>query len=207
MLQQLTFDLSFLTQTKPEVASPEVYRMLSLSPTQPQSQRIPLTYRAGDGSQRRPLQTISLTEDAEAPASPPPLLRLRKRGSSEDADGSAFMRRGYRSSPSPGPSVRRNAFTVLADNARYHKERGRKQLGRTEYVEAEALESDDDEMRGFGGFGKKVDDAEEENGEDLDKSLEELVDDKDMNEEEIAKEKVLEKHQFVLRSILFSQCH
>ena len=67
----------------------------------------------------------------------------------------------------------------------------------SEFVEAEAMESDDDDLRGFGRFGKKTDQGDEEgDGEDLDATLAELVDDKEMKEEEVGKDKILEKHQY-----------
>lgn len=103
------------------------------------------------------------------------------------------------SQKSPGsPSVpkrKRNAFDVLNSAAKAKAEKQKRPLERSEFVEAEAQESDDDEMFGFGH--KKADDGEEEDGEDLDKNLEALVDDRDMDEDVVAEELVREKHKYV----------
>lgn len=103
------------------------------------------------------------------------------------------------SQKSPGspsvPKPKRNAFDVLNRAAKLKAEKLKRSLERSEFVEAEAQESDDDEMFGFGH--KKVDDGEEEDGEDLDKNLEALVDDRDMDEEVVAEELVREKHKYV----------
>jgi mediator of replication checkpoint protein 1 len=89
-----------------------------------------------------------------------------------------------------------NAFDVLNRNARLQA-KGPKQaakLVQSEYVEAEAEESDDDELYGFGNFVKKKDDGEgEEDGEDLDKNLDGLVDDTVMDGDVLAEDKVMEK--------------
>jgi mediator of replication checkpoint protein 1 len=73
----------------------------------------------------------------------------------------------------------------------------KKKLERSEFVEAEAEESDDDDQFGFGGH-KKIDDGEEEDGEDQDKTLEGLVDDAEMDDETMAEELVMEKVKCVL---------
>jgi len=145
----------------------------------------------GVSQPRHPLSTISFTgENLDGSPRRTPLRRLKKRGVED------FLEGGYRSSPSPGPPTRLNAFDVLARSALHQKDRPKTKLERSEFVQAEAVESDDDEMRGFGGFGKATNDGDEEgDGEDLDKNLEELVDDKELNEEEQAKEKIVEKHQ------------
>ena len=67
----------------------------------------------------------------------------------------------------------------------------RKRPMRSEYVEGEAEESDDEVAFGFGA--RKPDDDEEEDGEDQDKHLEDLVDDKEMDAETLAEDAVLEK--------------
>ncbi len=70
-------------------------------------------------------------------------------------------------------------------------------LRKSEFVEAEAQESDDDEMRGFGLFrGPAADDDEE--GQDLDQELPTLVDNTALDEATIAEEKVREKYQYVI---------
>jgi mediator of replication checkpoint protein 1 len=64
-------------------------------------------------------------------------------------------------------------------------------LEKSAFVEAEAQESDEDEMFGF----RKPDEGDEEDGEDQDRTLETLVDDKEMNQVEIAEERVMEKYK------------
>jgi len=155
-----------------------------------------------NGSQpRHPLQTLSFSvENLQPSPKREPLRRLKKWDMALVVNEDKFMHGGYRSSASPTPSTSKN---VLARSYR----RRNKTLEHSEFVEAEAVESDDDEMRGFSGFGKKTNDGDEEsNGEDLDKTLEELVDDKEMNEQEVAKDKILEKHQFVHRLDLLPDC-
>lgn len=69
----------------------------------------------------------------------------------------------------------------------------KRRLEKSEFVEAEAQESDDDEMFGLGG--RKKDDGEEEDGEDLDMTLETLVDDQEMDEATVNAQLVQEKYQ------------
>ena len=64
---------------------------------------------------------------------------------------------------------------------------------RSEFIEGEAEESDDDEMRGFG-LRKRVEDDEEDD-EAQDQTLQELVDDQEMDENTLAEDAVLEKHR------------
>lgn len=125
--------------------------------------------------------------------SPAPLQRLTKRGMSPTPLNSNAAYRPSRS-PSPSPVKRpANAFDLLGRAAK--SERPKVKLGKSEFIEAEAQESDDDEMLGFG-FRKK-DDGEEEEGEDLDKPLEALVDDQEMDEETAAAQLVMEKFKSV----------
>ncbi|KAG6866491.1 hypothetical protein C0991_003035 [Blastosporella zonata] len=173
----------FLTQTRPDVPSPEVYR--HPSPTQAKG-------FSGSGSQstsRRPLRTISLADESEF-NSPAPLGRLHKRATTPT---SPLLGVSYKSSLSPSPSAKRpaNAFDVLKRASKYADKPKRNHLDKSEFIEAEAQESDDDEMFGFGLVGKGKDD--EEDGEDLDKVLETLVDDADMDEDTVAAELVKEK--------------
>jgi mediator of replication checkpoint protein 1 len=100
----------------------------------------------------------------------------------------------YHSTISPSPSKRTiNAF----DKMRLAQEKlAGKKLEKSEYVEAEAEESDDDDQFGFGGH-RKVDDGEEEDGEDQDKTLEGLVDDAEMDDATMAEELVMEKVKYV----------
>jgi mediator of replication checkpoint protein 1 len=189
-----------LTQTRPDVASPEIYRTLSPPPLQTQPYRsFPSARNIEESLPRRPLQTISFNEDAQEPSPRSPLLRLLRWDTDSAAvDDDKFVEGGYRSSGTPEPRKTLDAFAVLAQNAKRLQQREQKSLDRSKFVESEAVESDDDEMQGFGGFGAPADgENEETNGEDLDKALEGLVDDQEMNEDELGKEKILAKHQSV----------
>lgn len=144
----------------------------------------------GSVTQRHPLRTLSLSDDLDfdvddTPVPEAPRRRLLKRDASSPT----------RSSPSGSPSLKRplNAFELLARGAKEQVAKPKKRLEKSEFVEAEAQESDDDELLGFG-FGKKKDDeGDEEDGEDLDKTLEGLVDDAEMDEKTKAIDLVLEK--------------
>ncbi|KAG5654679.1 hypothetical protein H0H81_009928 [Sphagnurus paluster] len=169
-------DHGFLTQTRPDVPSPEVYKRPP--PTQdgfsipPEPQRSP----------RRPLRTLSYIEDEPGTSSPPPLNRLHKRAKTPPSPS-------LRASLSPSPTLKRpNAFDIMAHAARVA--RPKRKLERSEFVEQEAQESDEDDMFGFG---PKKNNEEEEDGEDLDQVLEALVDDKEMDEDTVAAELVIEK--------------
>jgi mediator of replication checkpoint protein 1 len=173
------------------VSSPEIYRRPSPSQKAELYRPLGFIFPVSQSQQRQPLRTLSLLEDFETPdyAS---RGRLRRRNSSPLSLAEDIS---YRSSPLSHASDKKpNAFDVLTRNARsqvkVHKPRAK--LGESEFVEAEAQESDDDEMRGFGILTKK-DEDEDEDGEDLDKNLEGLVDDAEMDDETQAKEKVLEK--------------
>jgi mediator of replication checkpoint protein 1 len=196
----LKFWHRFLTQTRPDVPNPEIYHMTSPLQTQTQpdislnSQTPAQVWAAAtqslpqpQASQRQPLGTISLSTDDLEQGYSRPLRRLKKRDISPA---------GFCSSPFPSPKT--NAFEIITYNAKVQATK-KKKPEKSEFIEGEAEESDDDEMHGFGGFGKAKGDGEEEgDGEDLDKMLEELVDDKEMNEKEVARQAVLEKHQYVL---------
>jgi mediator of replication checkpoint protein 1 len=69
---------------------------------------------------------------------------------------------------------------------------------RSEFVEDQAVESDEEDMLGFGGMRKKKggndDDEEEDDEHDADGVVKALVDDAQMDEAKLAKLKVLEKH-------------
>jgi mediator of replication checkpoint protein 1 len=143
-----------------------------------------------DPSQPRiPLQTLSLTTAEDYPdlSQRTSLKRLRKRDMTERDEFSDGIQ----------SSLLSLNFSKIKAQKAAEREREHKKLGVSEFIEAEAVLSDEDEMHGFGGFGKADDKDEEGDGEDLDKTLEELMDDKEMHEEELAKVKVLEKHQFV----------
>lgn len=68
---------------------------------------------------------------------------------------------------------------------------------RSEFVEDQAVEEDEEDMLGFGGVRKKGgnDDEDDEDDEhDADGVVKALVDDAHMDEMALAKSKVLEKH-------------
>lgn len=142
--------------------------------------------------QRQPLGTLALAlEDDQEDDSVRP-RRLKKRPSTPEASG---RKGGYRSSPSPSPIKRRNAFDVLGHKPEKLKApKFAKKLQKSAFIEGEAEESDEDAGFGFGLVKKKEDD-EESDGEEQDKMLEELVDDAAMDDETLAEERVLEKVQ------------
>ena len=174
----------FLTQTRPDVANPEIYRMESPSLTQTNSLGSLIAFGT-QSAQRRPLRTISVGDVLESPLNNS-LTRLRKRGSSPSIDDGEAHREH-----SPSPKRLRNAFDLLGKKLQRPKEDGKK-LEKSEYVHAEAEESDDDDQFGFGGHRNK-DDNEEEDGDDLDKTLEGLVDDAEMDDTTMAEDLVMEK--------------
>lgn len=77
--------------------------------------------------------------------------------------------------------------------ARLEKQGNR--LEKSEFVQSEAEESDDDDVLGF--LPKKGKDEEEEDNNDLDRTLETLVDDRHMDEETLNASRVVEKYQSV----------
>ncbi|KAK0467989.1 MRC1-like domain-containing protein [Desarmillaria tabescens] len=163
----------YLTQTRPDT-SPEVYRPLSRltqMQTQPETPAIPYTQQ----SQRQALGTLEYTPDL-TPSLPSPSRKRR------------IVKRAISRSPTYGAS-RSGSSKPQEPKSSKHKV----PLKKSEFVEAEAQESDDDEMRGFGLF-KGVGDDEEE-GQDLDRELPTLVDNTALDEEIIAEEKVREKYQ------------
>lgn len=73
------------------------------------------------------------------------------------------------------------------------KAKGKK---RSEFVEDQAAESDEDDLLGFGGMRKKKvgEDDEEEDDHDTDGVVEALVNDAHMDAGALAEAKVIEKH-------------
>ena len=143
-------------------------------------------------SERRPLRTLSLSQSIDLDSPDAPLCRLRHAVSTP----SQVADIDDRSSPSLSPSPRKqlpNAFEVIAGAAKTKSGKEKRRLEKSEFIEAEAQESDDDEMFGF--RGRQKDDVEEEDGEDLDTTLETLVDDQEMDEETVNALLVQEKYQ------------
>ncbi|KAK0453298.1 MRC1-like domain-containing protein [Armillaria borealis] len=161
----------YLTQTRPDT-SPEVYRPLSRLTqmhTQSQTPAMPQT-------QRQALETLEYTPDL-TPSLPSPSRKRR------------IVKRAV--SPSPLYSASRSSSSKPQESK---TSKPKVPLRKSEFVEAEAQESDDDEMRGFGLFkGPAADDDEE--GQDLDQELPTLVDNTALDEATIAEEKVREKYQ------------
>ncbi|KAG6875568.1 hypothetical protein C0992_003289 [Termitomyces sp. T32_za158] len=175
----------FLTQTRPNVSTPEIYRRPSPTPAQVLSQS------QSQLTSRRPLRTITLTDEVDF-ESPAPLGRLHKRAK----ELTSPLLGSLRSSPSLSPTTKRsvNAFDILKRGfkAQVRKFQG-SLLDKSEFIEQEAQESDDDEIFGFGPRLKDKDD--EENEEDLDQTLETLVDDAEMDEKILAADLVMEKYK------------
>ncbi|KAG6877843.1 hypothetical protein C0993_003216 [Termitomyces sp. T159_Od127] len=181
----LTLMNSFLTQTRPNVSTPEIYRHPSPTPAQVLSQS------QSQMTSRRPLRTITLSDEVDF-NTPAPLGRLHKRVKAPTSPLLGTLR----SSPSPSPTTKRsvNVFDVLKRGSKAQVDKlKRSLLDKSEFVEQEAQESDDDE---FFGFGPRLNDKdEEENEEDLDQTLETLVDDAEIDEQTLAADLVMEKFQ------------
>ncbi|KAF9045974.1 hypothetical protein BDZ89DRAFT_101606 [Hymenopellis radicata] len=164
----------FLTQTRPSASTES--QLPVPTPSRPSQFLLPTPslgtqflspYLSRQTQERQPLGTLSFT-----PSQKPHKSRFVQRSSPFNT--------GYQSSPSPSPSRKPRL------------PRPKVRLEKSEFVEGEAEESDEDEMRGFGVVHQTGDD-EDLDGEDQDKNLESLVDDVQMDEETIAAEKVLEK--------------
>ncbi|KAI0299734.1 MRC1-like domain-containing protein [Multifurca ochricompacta] len=156
---------------------------------------------------RQPLSTLAETSPLSSSARREPLRRLRRHHTSPDESGLGSARRQYAYvrgqtlSPSPSPSpakakgtamVQRTVFTELMMGAQRDKVKAKK---RSEFVEDQAVESDEDDMLGFGGVRKKGgQDEDEDDEDDADEVVKNLVDDAHMNDSALAKAKVLEKH-------------
>ncbi|KIM45915.1 hypothetical protein M413DRAFT_297297 [Hebeloma cylindrosporum] len=178
----------FLTQTRPENGSPEIYRP---SPSQSlysgDSFRAPLISPL-QARPRAPLRTLSISSPFRQPESPEqaPLRRLRKAPTPPPL-GSRTI-----SPQATTPPRKLNAFEALARGATKAEKRRPDKAKSAElsvFVENEAAESDDEDVFGFA----KPKDDDEEEGEDLDKPLDVLMDDKEMDEATVAAELVHEK--------------
>ncbi|KAF8138155.1 MRC1-like domain-containing protein [Boletus edulis] len=178
-------DYGFLTQTRPEGSSPQVYRMTPSQASKFIGTQVHSTLTQ-PLSARPPLRTLSFTVSPELSPEPQPLRRLRKRSLSPLEQ--KFL--GQNSNP----VEKLNAFDILgkAPKPPPPKAQG-EELGKSEFVVFEAEESDEDDMFGFGG--PKKDDGEEEDDNEQDKIVEGLVDDAVMDAETEAPDLVLEKHR------------
>ena len=145
---------------------------------------------------RRPLETLSLESSGadiqfdESPGNQPSQRGRLRRDRPRHQEGAPAS-----ISPSP-PPFRQNAFDVLRDAAkgkgRERPAKAKQTIKSSEFVEAEAQESDDEAMFGFGGA--KGDDDEEGGDDDPNTIVEGLVDDTVMDEKAQAADLVLEKH-------------
>lgn len=179
-------DHGFLTQTRPDMDSPQVYRAFSQAsmaktqstqitePLSPLMGASALTQSARNGAlgaafmvTTQPSQTGGLLTSQDSPG---PLRRLRRRDETDDS-----------------PPLR-NAFDVLKQNVSKPK-LPQKRAEKNAYVENEAAESDDE--ADFGGRGS----GDEADGEDLDQNLAEIVDDAKMTEEQLAEARVREAYE------------
>jgi mediator of replication checkpoint protein 1 len=93
--------------------------------------------------------------------------------------------------------MERTAFTELMGVAA-QRDNVKAKKKRSEFVEDQAVESDEEDMLGFGGMRKKKggnDDEEDDDDEhDADGVIKALVDDAHMDDAKLAQSKVLEKH-------------
>ncbi|KAI0375716.1 hypothetical protein BV20DRAFT_932382 [Pilatotrama ljubarskyi] len=170
----------FLTQTRPEFRSPLRSLMTPSQPTPMLRLSSPATLLS---SVRKPLAPLLTQDPDDDDYDPLPPRRLRKRD--------------YSLSPEPlqasGSKVK-NAFDLLGRRDGSLKAKGKKPL-RSEFIEGEAEESDEEAMFGFGHRKKDEADDEEEDDDEQDQTLAELVDDKEMDEKTLAEEAVIEKHR------------
>ena len=125
---------------------------------------------------RQPLAPL-LTQDDEPDL--PARRRLRKRDSSVSPERILAV------------PLKKNLNDVLGKRLS-PKQKGKKAV-RSEFIEGEAEESDDELAFGFGKAVKKGDDDEEEDGEDQDQPLPDLVDDHEMDKDTLAEDAVKEK--------------
>ena len=177
---------SFLTQNRPGVASPEVYRP---SPTQSILSVSRQPSFMSPFPTRSPLRTLSFTSQLDSPERQPSRRLKRYRSPSQSRDANEYE--------SIKPQ-KLNAFEVLARGRattvkKDHRER--KQFDLSEFLADEAAESDDDDKFGF--VKAIFEDDDEDEDEDMDKCLDVLMDDRDMDEDTVAADLVLEKFKYV----------
>lgn len=143
--------------------------------------------------ERAPLRTLSFVATQESPDTRP-LRRLRRRSTSPLAEKTPAQDDGSLLPPlliSKLPKT--NAFDVLGERPKLNAPK--RKLEKSEFVAAEAVESDDDELIGFGPINK--DEDEEGDEDDEDKIVEGLVDDATMDVETERPDLVQEKFRWV----------
>lgn len=144
-------------------------------------------------NERAPLRTLSFMATQESPGARP-LRRLRRRSTSPLSEKAPVQDDGSLLPPlliSQLPKV--NAFDILGKQPTSNAPK--RKLEKSEFVAAEAEESDEDELIGFGPINK--DDDEEADEEDDDKVVEGLVDDAVMDIETERPDLVQEKFRCV----------
>lgn len=176
-------DHGFLTQTRPEGSSPQVYHMTPSQASKYLGTQVDATQRT---KERVPLGTLSFTATPDSPE-PQPLRRLRRRSASP-----------LEPAPMTTRPSKANAFDVLG-KAPNRPKVPKEKLKDSEFVAAEAEESDEDDMFGFGGPKKDDDDDDEEDGDEQEKVLTGLVDDRAMDVEMERPDLVQEKFRCVSR--------
>ncbi|KAF8631123.1 hypothetical protein AX15_002470 [Amanita polypyramis BW_CC] len=180
-------DFGFLTQTRPRDEAVEPYK----SPyfTQRKDSHRNLSDSPTKDSERHPLGTLSLSVSVglEGPISAP-RRRLVKRSTPTP---SRFVTMRNSNSSTPAPLLTKNVFDTLVQGSKYLARREKHKLGKSEFVESEAEESDDDDVFNF--LPKKNDEDEEEDSNDLDQTLDALVDDRHMDAEMLNAPLVIEK--------------
>jgi mediator of replication checkpoint protein 1 len=178
----------FLTQTSGPNA--EQYRVKSFHRSPPLASQTLMGDLIPSSSERAPLQTLSFKAREESPDVQPLLRRLRRRSSSPLERKTAVQ--GDSSLLPPlllSQLPKRNAFDVLAGHPKSNAPK--RKLEKSEFVAAEAEESDEDELIGFGPIQK--DDDEEAEDDDDEKIVEGLVDDAVMDVETEGADLVQEK--------------
>ncbi|KAG8218354.1 hypothetical protein J3R82DRAFT_3973 [Butyriboletus roseoflavus] len=175
-------DHGFLTQTRPEGSSPQVYRMTPSQASKFVGSQVHST--PGPLSARPPLRTLSFTVSPELSPEPQPLRRLRKRSPSPLEQKIL----GQNNNPTA-----KNAFNILGKAPKPPSKALKEKHEKSEFVAIEAEESDEDDMFGFGGPKKENDEEDDDNEQD--KVVEGLVDDTVMNAETEAVDLVQEKHR------------
>lgn len=182
------FALRFLTQTSGPNA--EQYRVKSLQMSPLLASQTLMGELIPSSSERAPLQTLSFKARQESP-DVQPLYRLRRRSSSPLERKTAMQDDGSLLPPLLISQLpKRNAFDVLGGHP--NSNAPKRKLEKSEFVAAEAEESDEDELIGFGPIHKDEEEAEEDDDDD-EKFVEGLVDDAVMNAETEAADLVQEK--------------
>ncbi|KAL5508121.1 hypothetical protein ACEPAH_5739 [Sanghuangporus vaninii] len=171
-----------LTQTKPEGSTPLVYRSWtpSLNPMVSESEAPgppPSTTR------RLPLSTLSLEGDTISPSQQRLARLIKGKGRADSPDDNTLGSSPYGSTS--------NAFVKMLQAARKQSKTEKRKLGKSDFVEGEAIESDEDELFGFGQPAKGDDDESDDDNPDV--VVENLIDDAGMDDQELAEDKVLEK--------------